>query len=79
MGFRTTGNNAPDLIHRLEKAGWGGRRDHFFHSFQNMFFGLFALDKLPVEFTRFRDLAKLGWDISPFFTWCLAALWHDVG
>lgn len=79
MGFRTTGNNAPELICKLEKAGWGGDRDHFFHSFQNLFFGLFALESLPDEFTRFRTRAKLEWAISPFFTWCLAALWHDVG
>lgn len=79
MGLRTTGNDSPISINRLERAGWGGRRDHFFHSFQNFFFGLYAICKLEPHFIKYREHAKIHWQIDSFHVWLLACLWHDVG
>ncbi len=67
------------MIRRLERAGWGGRRDHFFHSFQNYFFGLLAVLKLPAYFNTYRDLAKVHFNVDPLDVWLLTAIWHDVG
>ena len=79
MGFPSTARGTPEMIHRLESAGWGSPRDHFFHSFQNFFFGLLAISKLPSYFQEYRDTAKLHWDIDVFHIWLFTALWHDVG
>ena len=79
MGFRTTGNNTPEMIRQLEIAGWGGNRDHFFHSFQNFFFGLFAVNRLSPHFIRYRETAMLDWHLDSYHVWLLVALWHDVG
>ena len=79
MGFRNTGNNSPDMIRQLEIAGWGGRRDHFFHSFQNYFFGLYAVAHLSSHFTGYRQAASLHWNIDSYHVWLIASLWHDVG
>ena len=67
------------MIRRMESIGWGSSRDHFFHSFQNYFFGLYALLTLPDHFTLYRDVAQLGFNLDPFDVWLMAALWHDVG
>jgi hypothetical protein len=79
MGFRTTGNETPQMIRQLEMAGWGGDRDHFFHSFQNFFFGLYAVSRLPLHFIKYRDTAMLDWHLDSYHVWLLVALWHDVG
>jgi len=79
MGFLSAARETPEMIHRLESAGWGSPRDHFFHSFQNYFFGLLAISKLPSYFKGYRDTAKLHWDIDVFHIWLFTALWHDVG
>jgi hypothetical protein len=78
-GFRATNIDAPSMIRNLESSGWGGRRDHFFHSFQNYFFGLFAISEIPERFNAYSAIAKLHWDIDPFAVWFFTALWHDVG
>lgn len=81
MGFRGANANidAAQMVRRLELSGWGGRRDHFFHSFQNYFFGLYATAKLTPHFDGSFGKAKLNWTIDPFDVWFLTALWHDVG
>lgn len=79
MGFRATGIQATDMVRRLEAAGWGGSRDHFFHSFQNYFFGLLAVLHLPAFFSAYRVAARIDWDVDPCHVWFLTALWHDVG
>jgi hypothetical protein len=79
MGFKGAHKDAVEMIRRLEMAGWGGDRDHFFHSFQNYFFGLAALVRLSQYFTLYKDTAKVHWEIDPFHVWLLVSLWHDVG
>ena len=79
MGFRTPTFGAQEALRRLEGAGWGGRRDHFFHSFQNYFFGLLAVLTLPTYFNAYQTLARLHFAVDPFHAWLLTALWHDVG
>jgi hypothetical protein len=78
-GFRSADIDAPSMIRNLETSGWGGRRDHFFHSFQNYFFGLFAISEIPDRFNAYNAIAKLHWSIDPFAVWFFTALWHDVG
>lgn len=79
MGFSADILSAADMLHRIEMVGWGGSRDHFFHSFQNYFFGLYAVLELEQHFNRYRDEAQLQWQVDPFHLWFLIALWHDVG
>jgi hypothetical protein len=67
------------MLLTIEQGGLGSTRDHFFHSFQNYFFGLKAILELQDEFKRFRQRTKLYWDVDPFHVWFLTALWHDVG
>lgn len=79
IDFRTSGNVTPDMIRHIEIAGWGGSRDHFFHSFQNFFFGIYAVARLSQHFAGYRAVAKLDWDLNSYHVWFLTALWHDVG
>ena len=79
MGFPKTTNKTPDVIWRLERAGWSGGRDHFFHSYQNFFFGLHVVANLPSHFAGHRLAAKLNWDLNSYHVWLLSALWHDMG
>ena len=79
MGFESANIDAPAMIRRLETAGWGGSRDHFFHSFQNYFFGLFAIGKLHKYFQDCREVARLNFAVDPLGVWFFTALWHDVG
>lgn len=79
MGFTSANINVPEMIRRLETAGWGGSRDHFFHSFQNYFFGVFAIGKLHSYFQNCGDVARLNFDVAPLDVWFFTALWHDVG
>jgi hypothetical protein len=79
IGVPTEGKNTIDMIRHLEIAGWGGSRDHFFHSFQNFFFGLYAVARLSPHFTGYRAAARLDWDLDSYHVWFLTALWHDVG
>jgi hypothetical protein len=79
IGFRSTSTCAPDMIRQIELAGWGGDRDHFFHSFQNFFFGLYAISRLAPHFREYRRIARLDWDLNSYHVWFLAALRHDVG
>ncbi|MDO8631058.1 MAG: hypothetical protein Q7R41_11260, partial [Phycisphaerales bacterium] len=67
------------FIRSLEQAGLGGRRDHFFHSFQNYFLGLHALVACLPHFSAFREAAHVHWQVDPFAVWFLCAMWHDVG
>ena len=79
LGFSSPNIDVPSMLRRLESSGWGGRRDHFFHSFQNYFFGLFAVLSIPDCFNAYNVIARLHWNIDPFDVWFLTALWHDVG
>jgi hypothetical protein len=79
MGFKAGAISAPSVVRRLETAGWGGSRDHFFHSFQNYFFGLFAIGQLISYFAAWRDAAHLQFNVATLDAWFLTALWHDVG
>ena len=78
-GLRGQTFDVPGMIRRLEQGGWGGSRDHFFHSFQNFFFGLYAVSQLSDSFVGCQTVTKLNWDVDPFQVWFLTALWHDVG
>ena len=79
MGFESANINVPAMIRCLETAGWGGPRDHFFHSFQNYFFGLLAIGKLQNYFQGCREVARLNFPVDPLDVWFFTALWHDVG
>jgi hypothetical protein len=67
------------FIRSLEQAGLGGRRDHFFHSFQNYFLGLPVVAANLNHFNGFKDPAHVHWQVDPFAVWFLCAMWHDVG
>jgi hypothetical protein len=67
------------FIRSLEQAGLGGKRDHFFHSFQNYFLGLHVLAASLPRFGIFKDAAHVHWQVDPFAVWFLCAMWHDVG
>lgn len=77
MGFGK--GSIPQVLRKLEKAGYGGRRDHFFHSFQNFFFGVLAVLVLPGKFNLCQTIAKLNFAVDPFHVWFVTALWHDAG
>lgn len=79
LGFRSPSFRPQEALRKLESAGWGGRRDHFFHSFQNYFLGLYAVMRLSQYFNAYQTLARLHFNIDPFQVWFLTALWHDVG
>ena len=79
MEFTADVLSGAEMIRRIEQIGWGGARDHFFHSFQNYFFGLYAVLELEQHFNNYRDTAQLQWQVDPFHLWFLIALWHDVG
>jgi hypothetical protein len=77
MGFDR--GSMPEVLRRLEKARYGGPKDHFFHSFQNFFFGLIAVLVLPDKFNLCQTIAKLHFTVDPFHVWFVTALWHDAG
>ena len=77
QGFSHAPKTAIVVLRELEKGSMGGQRDHFFHSFQNFFFGLWVILNAKDKFVH--ALNKLNWQIEPEFTWFLTALWHDVG
>jgi hypothetical protein len=79
MGFDARVLDATEVIRRLEAAGWGGRREHFFHSFQNYFMGLYAVIELKDHFNLSPTATRLDWPVDPYHVWFLTALWHDVG
>ncbi len=79
MGFFSTKADATKMLRSLEVGGWGGRREHFFHSFQNYFLGLAALSQLKGLFDAAKIASRLGWNVDPFAVWLLIALYHDVG
>ena len=79
MEFTADVLSGAEMIRRIELVGWGGTRDHFFHSFQNYFFGLYAVLELEQHFNYYREVAQLQWRVDPFHLWFLIALWHDVG
>jgi len=80
IGLKKAEFDVPTVIRRLELGGWGGNRDHFFHSFQNFFFGLYALAHVTSSFVdACAHEACLHWNVDPFHVWFLTALWHDVG
>lgn len=69
----------PEVLRRLESAGWGGSRDHYFHSFQNFFLGLWVIGQAPRLFRAWAEPCRLSWDVHPEVIWFLASLWHDAG
>ncbi len=79
LGLEADRLNGTAFIRSLERAGLGGRRDHFFHSFQNYFFGLIVLASQTERFGIYKDAAHLHWQVDPFGVWFLCAMWHDVG
>ncbi len=80
IGLKKERIKTTKMLRTIEAGGLTpGRRDHFFHSFQNYFLGLRAVVQLRPQFEAFRDAAKLNWDISPTDVWFLTAMWHDVG
>jgi hypothetical protein len=79
MGFTSATLEAVSALHSLELAGWGGRQDHFFHSFQNYLFGLLAVGGLRAAFEDSQNASNLHWSVDPCAVWMLTALYHDVG
>jgi hypothetical protein len=79
MGLKAEGIRRTRMIRMLEGGGHGARRDHFFHSFQNYFLGMTAIETLPSWFEKYSQEGKLFWNISPYDVWFLTAMWHDVG
>ncbi len=80
MGLQKARIKTTRMLRTVEGGGLTtGRRDHFFHSFQNYFLGLRAVVELRREFETFKQAKKLNWDISPIHVWFLTAMWHDVG
>lgn len=70
---------AQDILLRLEQAGMRGDRDHYFHSFQNFFLGLWVVGTAKGYFGKWLAQSKLNWSISFEFVWFLVCMWHDVG
>lgn len=79
MGFTATRLRAPTTIRAIELSKLVTDRDHYFHSFQNYFLGLLAIDRLKNYFESWKSITRLNWEIDPFDVWFLTALWHDVG
>ncbi len=70
---------AQEVLHKLEQAGMGGDRDHYFHSFQNFFLGLLVVGTAKEYFGKWLVQSKLDWRMSFEFVWFLVCMWHDVG
>lgn len=68
-----------EILLRLEQAGMGGDRDHYFHSFQNFFLGLWVVGTAKEYFGKWLSQSRLDWSISFEFVWFLVCMWHDVG
>lgn len=79
MGLRADHMSRTKMIRLLEGGGHGARRDHFFHSFQNYFLGLSALESFPQSFQEYALQANLHWSIDAHDVWFLTVMWHDVG
>ena len=78
-GLSADAARAQEFLLRLEQAGMGGNRDHYFHSFQNFFFGLLVIGEILEYFRKSLSISKLHWNIPLEFTWFLVCLWHDIG
>jgi len=78
-GLSITKNSAQIVLRKLEQSGFGGRRDHFFHSFQIFFLGLWVLAKASQYVKIWNQISRQNWALSPEFVWFLVAMWHDVG
>jgi hypothetical protein len=78
-GLSADAGRAHEFLLRLEQAGMGGSRDHYFHSFQNFFFGLSVIGGIHDYFRKSLSISKLEWNIPLEFTWFLVCLWHDIG
>jgi hypothetical protein len=78
-GLSADAARAHTFLRRLEQAGMGGSRDHYFHSFQNFFFGLWVIGQIRDHFQKWLSISKLNWSIPLEFTWFLISLWHDIG
>jgi hypothetical protein len=78
-GLSREAAKAQDVLRKLEQAGMGGNRDHYFHSFQNFFLGLWAMGEAWDYFEKWLHISKLHWNISFEFAWFLVCMWHDVG
>src|SRR4030042_468792 len=70
---------AQEILLNLERAGMGGSRDHYFHSFQNFFLGLLVVGTEKEYFGKWLTQSKLNWSVSFEFVWFLACMWHDIG
>ncbi len=79
MGFCAGLSDTLAMVRKLENAGWGADRDHYFHSYQNFFFGLYVVLRLLDHFELYRAAAKVDWSVDPLHVWLLVSLWHDVG
>ncbi len=78
-GLREKPFKAQEILLRLEKTEMKGIREHYFHSFQNFFLGLWAIGETSEYFKKWANLSKLNWNLSPEFIWFLITIWHDVG
>lgn len=78
-GLDINAMRAHDFLRNLEQSGMRNDRDHYFHSFQNFFFGLFVIGEAWDYFNKWLKISKLNWNISIEFVWYLVSMWHDVG
>lgn len=78
-GLTKRAARAQDILRRLERAGMGVTRDHYFHSFQNFFLGLWVVGMAKDYFGKWLTQSKLEWGIPFEFVWFLICMWHDVG
>ncbi|MFX1487302.1 MAG: hypothetical protein ACFFBS_09460 [Promethearchaeota archaeon] len=78
-GLSADASRAQIVLRRLEQAGMAGSRDHYFHSFQNFFFGLWVIGEARDYFEKWLKVSKLFWSVSLEFVWFLVCMWHDVG
>lgn len=79
MGLERTKLRAAKMVRTIERGELGARRDHFFHSFQNYFYGLEVVAEQPALFDGYRAMLAVNAMPDPFDIWFLTALWHDTG
>jgi len=78
-GLSASAVRAQKVLRSLEQAGMGGDREHYFHSFQNFFLGLWVVGMAKDYFGKWMKQSKLKWGIPFEFVWFLICMWHDVG
>ncbi len=70
---------AQEILRYLEQGSMRNDRDHYFHSFQNFFLGLWVIGEIKGYFEKWIRLSKLQWNVPLEFVWFLISMWHDVG